>query len=525
MRFFNTEGPVVAQDHYCVPSLTRMDLDYVLNLIRHKKYFFVHGSRRIGKTSALKALQDRLNSRAEGNYRCLYVNIALVEAVRKDVVRAISAVLQVLARRALNVLGDCAPADIRRKVLAEANPDTALRNFLQRWAQADRRPLVVLIDEIDALAGEALRSVLRQLRSGYDERPESFPHSVVLCGVRGLRDYRTRSGSEGNTITGGGVLNIWAESLRLRDFDRAAVAALLGQHTSETGQQFEPSALERVYAQTAGQPWLVNALCAQACFRNSQGRNRSRPITEDDIVGAQEVLIEGRVGHLGQLANKLEQEGVQRVIEPMLSGATRRSSNARDLEYVRELGLVAMDAPPRIANPIYADMVPWELTYATREDLLVEPTRYIDEDGALDLAKLLEAFQEYFRENSEHRLNLFQYREAGPQLLLQAFLHRVLNGGGRIAREYGLGRRRVDLFILWPRPGAVQRFVIECKILRGGLDETLKKGLPQTADYMDRCAADSGHLVVFDRSEKPWAEKVYRRTEEFDGTPIEVWGI
>lgn len=101
----------------------------------------------------------------------------------------------------------------------------------------------------------------------------------------------------------------------------------------------------------------------------------------------------------------------------------------------------------------------------------------------------------------------------------------VLNGGGRLIREYGLGRRRVDLFIRWPRPGAVQRFVIECEIQRGSLNETLKKALPQTADYMDTCAADAGHLVIFDRSAKPWAEKVYRRTEEFDDTPIEVWGM
>ncbi len=30
------------------------------------------------------------------------------------------------------------------------------------------------------------------------------------------------------------------------------------------------------------------------------------------------------------------------------------------------------------------------------------------------------------------------YLEAGPQLILQAFLQRVLNGGGRISREYAL---------------------------------------------------------------------------------------
>ena len=84
----------------------------------------------------------------------------------------------------------------------------------------------------------------------------------------------------------------------------------------------------------------------------------------------------------------------------------------------------------------------------------MEPAWYVDEDGALNPDKLLEAFQEYFRESGEQWLKLFQYREAGPQLLLQAFLQRVLSGGVRIEREYGLGRQGVDLFIRWPRPEA-----------------------------------------------------------------------
>ena len=100
---------------------------------------------------------------------------------------------------------------------------------------------------------------------------------------------------------------------------------------------------------------------------------------------------------------------MQRVIEPMLSGAAHRSYATRDLEYVRNLGLVALAALPRIANPIYAQVVPRELTCATTEDLVLEPTWYIDGDGGLNLGKLLEAFQEFFRENSEHWLKLFQY--------------------------------------------------------------------------------------------------------------------
>ena len=55
---------------------------------------------------------------------------------------------------------------------------------------AERKPLVLLIDEIDTLVGDTLLSVLRQLRSGYDQRPAAFPHSTILCGVRDVREYR-----------------------------------------------------------------------------------------------------------------------------------------------------------------------------------------------------------------------------------------------------------------------------------------------------------------------------------------------
>ena len=63
-------------------------------------------------------------------------------------------------------------------------------------------------------------------------------------------------------------------------------------------------------------------------------------------------------------------------------------------------------------------------------------------DGGLDMASLLADFQDFFRQNSEHWIRRAQYTGAGPQLVLQAFLHRVVNARGRIEREYALGRRR-----------------------------------------------------------------------------------
>ena len=229
MRFFNTTGPVVPADHYCIPPLERLNFDDVRTLIRDKRCFVLHAPRQTGKTSALLAPRDLLNSGAEGDYRCVYVNVEVGQAAREDAARA------------------------------------------------------------------------------------------------------------------------------------------------------------------------------------------------------------------------------------MRSGGEEREFSARDLEYVRDLGLIARDDPLRIANPVYAEVVPCELTAAAQAGLVQDTAWYVTAGGSLDVVALLTAFQAFFREHSEHWVRRFDYQEAGPQLLLQAFLQRIVNGGGRIEREYGLGRGRTDLLIIWPQSARSRR--------------------------------------------------------------------
>ena len=532
MRFFNTEGPVRADEHYCIPPLERIDLDAVLELVRGKHYFVLHAPRQTGKTSALLALRDLLNGGAAGDYRCVYANFEVGQAAREDTARAMRAMLGELARRARLTLGDETPDGLRAAALETEGADGALIDVLSRWAQADPRPLVLLIDEIDTLVGDTLLSVLRQLRAGYDERPGRFPHSVILCGVRDVRDYRIRSTARDALVLGGSAFNVKSKSLRLGDFTAAQTRALLAQHTAETGQSFAPDAVELIRTRTVGQPWLVNALCREACFDSAAGRDRSRAITEGDVLDAQERLILARVTHLDDLADKLREQRVRRVVAPMLTGAAGRGSYAdrqRDVEYARDLGLLAQHDAKRIANPIYAEVVPRELTWVAQDDVEAQAAWFVTAGGGLDVDKLLEAFQRFFREHSEHWTQRFdQYREAGPQLLLQAYLQKVVNGGGRVEREYALGRGRVDLLILWPHGGRERRFVVECKVRRGGLERTIRAGVEQTRSYVDRCRAESGHLVVFDRSEaRTWEEKIFRREAPagVGGAPVTVWGM
>ena len=537
MRFFNTAGPVNPEMHYSIPPLERLDVDDLLLLIRQWKYFVLHAPRQTGKTSTLLALRDRLNG--GGEFRCAYVNVETGQSAREDVAEAMRAILGQMASEAEYVLNDPTLRRTSLDTLEAFGPHEALRGTLARWSESDPKPLVLLIDEIDALIGDTLLAVLRQLRAGYPDRPRRFPQSVILCGVRDVRDYRIRSAAENQIIAGGSAFNIKAKSLRLGDFSRREVESLLEQHTVATGQVFTGEARRETWELTQGQPWLVNALAYEACFDNKAGRDRSREITGEAIQNAREQLIFRRETHLDQLTDKLQEERVRRVIEPLLSGAgAEESVQADDLQYVRDLGLVARDRPLRVANPIYREVIPRDLTWTTQEiSIHHDPAWYVDDAGALQAGKLLAAFQEFFREHSEHWVERFQYKEAGPQLLLQAFLQRVVNSGRRIEREYGLGRRRTDLLLVWPVGGpagetragphrSTQKVVVECKVLRRGLARTLREGLAQTRAYMDRCAAVEGHLVIFDRTEgKPWVEKIFRRDETEGGAPVTVWGM
>ena len=269
---------------------------------------------------------------------------------------------------------------------------------------------------MDALVGDTLISLLRQLRSGYEQRPHHFPQSVILCGVRDLRDYRIHARSEPSPITGGSAFNIKAKSLRLGDFTEAEVATLLREHTAETGQAFTPDALARVWDLTQGQPWLVNALAYETCFEMPAGRDRTRPVTVDLIDQAKEHLILNRVTHLDQLADKLREDRVRRVIEPMLAGTLMDTVAEDDRQYLVDLGLLRRDGAGGlvVANPIYREVLPRALASGPQDTLPQIAPTWLNADGSLNPDRLLDAFLAFWRQHGQPLLGSAPYHEIAP---------------------------------------------------------------------------------------------------------------
>ena len=518
-RFFNTTGLCKPEKHYMQPAEGRLpDLG---PFFEDEAYFVVHAPRQSGKTTSFHHLARRLT--AEGRYAAVLASCETGRVAQDDLDRGVTAVIDAIFEDASLDL----PEELRPEqptVVSSVAAETRLKVYLRRWCEKCPRPVVLFLDEIDALSGKSLLSVLHQLRAGYRGRPESFPQSMALIGLRDVRDYRMSDPTQSDdpvrrelqqVLGTSSPFNIKVESLTLRNFTAEEVAELYEQHTAETSQAFSGEAKELAWGLTRGQPWLVNALARQVVRYDVT--DRVVEITAEHVEAAKETLILRRDTHLDSLAKRLREQRVRRVVEPILSGEYPSEEIPEDdVDFVIDLGLVAR-APGGlgIANPIYREVIPRALTSVTEDFLPVDPRDYIADDGHLLRNRLLDGFVDFWREHAESFLGRQPYAEAAGQLIFMAWMQRIVNSGGYIDREYALGSGRIDLLVRWPLPdGTVQRFALELKVWRTGKADPQTEGLEQLTRYLGRLGLTEGTLVIFDQraSAPPFAERGTRET-------------
>jgi len=487
-RFFNTAGPCDPADHYMLPPLRR--LPELRRFIDRKQYFVLHAPRQTGKTTAIGALARTLT--AEGYYGAAWVSAEQGQVFTDDLGAAEVAVLE-----GWRLASTSFPEALRPPPWPDAPAGTRIQAALTAWAQACPRPLVVFIDEIDALRDDVLVSVLRQLRAGYTQRPERFPWSLALVGLRDVRDYVV-SAADGSRLGTASPFNIKVESLTLSGFSREDVVELYAQHTADTGQRFEPAAIDRAYWWSNGQPWLVNALARQLV--DVLCPDLAQTIGVEDVDRAARILIERQDTHLDSLGARLREPRIRSLIEPMLAGETLGDVPLDDQRFAVDLGLLrpSEHGGLEVANPIYREVIVRTLASGPRASLPQIASTWLDASGRLDPGALCDAFLEFWRQHGLAMLRSAPYHEVAAQLVLMAFMHRVVNGGGWIDREYAIGRRRLDLCL---HLGDV-RLAMELKVWRDKKGDPLATGLGQLDGYLDGLGLPSGWLVIFDQRAK-----------------------
>ncbi|WP_433509846.1 AAA family ATPase [Nonomuraea sp. CA-143628] len=507
-RYFNTTGPCDQRLHYMLPPTPR--LPEARALIEMDRYFVLHAPRQTGKTTMLDTLASELT--AEGDTAALTFSCEETKGAGDDIATAEAILLDSL-REAVEQSGW--PDELLPSApWPQAPPGRRFRAALREWCRRCPRRVVLFLDEMDALQGNSLVSILSQLRAGHNVRPKGhpFPASVVLCGLRDLRDSKAASGGESGRSNTASPFNIVAESLRLGDFTTDEIAELYDQHTQATGQEFTKDAVDRVFELTQGQPWLVNALANEVIMEMEV----TGTITTAQVDEAKERLIRARATHLDSLAARLHEPRVKRVMEPVLAGTFPDIDHtfSDDLSYATDLGLIKQKPPLEVANPIYREVILRVLGDPSAQYVTADPRSFVLPDGRFDLPRLLEEFVVFWREHGEVLIQREGYHEAACQIILMAFLHRLVNGGGQLDREYAAGTKRLDVLVRWPYTGPegerlTQREAMELKVWRTGENDPKPDGLTQLDRYLDRLTLTTGVLVIFDRRPEapPWKER------------------
>ena len=485
-KWFNTAGPCQPDIHYLVSPTQR--LPNLVRLIDQRNYFVIHAPRQTGKTTAMLTLAQELTQ--QGTYAAVLVSVEVGAAFPEQPDIAENAILGAW----WDAVQVWLPPELRPASWPQGHPGQRLGLALRTWAEQCPRPLVVFIDEIDSLQNQTLITVLRQIRDGFPRRPQGFPQSIALIGMRDVRDYRVAAGGSDRLNTAS-PFNIKVESLTLGNFSYGEVEGLYRQHTEATGQVFTAEALAHAFALTAGQPWLVNALARQAT--EVLAPDPATPITPQLLDQAKDILIDRQDTHLDSLAERLREERVRAIIQPILAGEELPETPEDDRRFVLDLGLVKRSPQGGlvIANPIYREVIPRVLAQGPQDSLpQIQPT-WLGPEGTLDPDALLQAFLNFWRQHGQPLLKSTSYPEIAPHLVLMAFLHRVVNGGGSLEREYAIGSGRMDICL---RYGQVT-LGMELKVWKPGRPDPLAQGLEQLDRYLAGLGLDQGWLVIFDQ--------------------------
>ncbi|MCP4344247.1 MAG: ATP-binding protein [Desulfobacterales bacterium] len=518
-KYFNTTGPCSPDKHYMLPAQDRCK--GIISLIDREHYFVIHSARQSGKTTLLLDIVRQLN--ASGDYYALYCSLETVQKIT-DPGDGIPAVINAM-RSAIKYSSDIALKNFAADQDMN-NYTIVLKDSLTDFCAELDKPVVIMFDEADCLSNSTLVSFLRQLRDGYTTRSAiPFVNSLALVGMRNIRDYKGKIRDNQESLGSASPFNIAKKSLTLRNFTKNEISDILEQHTEVSGQVFSPEVTEKIWHHTQGQPWLVNAVAAELIEEILES-DFSATISCDHADQAVQNIIFRRDTHIDSLLERLKEKRVQKVVEPVITGKESRYDPLDDdFQYVLDLGLLRNDRGRfEPANPVYSEVIFRTLNMPAQREMDEREyppyaSSYLHGKDRLDMRRLMEDFQQFWRENSAMWEERYQYKEAAPHLVLTAFLQRIINKGGDIARESASGRGRLDLCIHYKG----RKYPVELKIRRDS--KTYEDGKKQLSGYMDTLGCDEGWLVVFDqRKSVSWKKKIFWKTVESDNRQIHIVG-
>ena len=519
MRWFETRGPVYAEDNYVVTRINERT-DFV-NRLKRGRYIVLFAPRQTGKTTFFRNALDTLEDQ-EDAYFPIQLNFegyvdsdanTFYRSLGREICKEIKSIFQKRGKSSSDALN-------RFLANAQITEPISMRRFFENLGELLEQRFVMIIDEFDAIPKDALRGFLHSLRQIYLSGRERCPHSIGIVGVKNITQLNyDRSISPFNI----------QDEFKLPRFTLEQVQELFSQYTDEVGQPFTPETIEAIHKQTAGQPVLVNRFAQ--ILTEELDIPKSEPITMEHFSAAHIQLL--REGHtnIDHLITNIRKD---RRFEALLMKIASYDEGVRFSlynEHINELATYGVitegaDGMCQIINPIYHYCIMdtfKPIVNGLEHEYLPEDNRegfqdYLTPDGQIQMAALLDNFRDFIARAGFKILQVPDTpQEYVGQHLLFAYLEQFVQiVGGSMHLEVQTGRGRMDILILHKN----QKYIVETKIWGG--DNRYQTGKAQLAAYVRSEGTEEGYYVVFDHRNTPEPRV---ETETIDGLTIRSYVI
>ncbi len=494
MRYFNTSGPNIIEQHYTLPRLGLIEKGK--KMVYGDRYFTIWAPRQTGKSTYFQLLATALEQ--EG-YKVAYINFENYKA------------------------GDL-PSFLyefhaQLKHFWHVNfEESNLQNTFSRITEIKNEKLVLIIDEVEGINPDYFGDFLHSIRSAYHSRMKHSLKSVILVGVSNIVGVVQDNASPFNI----------ADNLNVPYFTDAETLDLLGQHEAETGQLFAPSVKAKISEITANQPGLVNGFAWKLVEDHP-----NKPIIEyDDYLDVEKWYLRRNLDkNVANIINKGNKH--KNLLQRLLFTDVKIPFQIYQ-ENIKELyvnGIITYDKEdnvifrvPLYQKCLHAAFYPYLNGESDRIQKNIESKKYFDADNLLDLDKVIQEYQSYanrrgfqfFREQDE-KGHYTSIQEAALVYSFETFINAFLGVvGGRSYLEAHVALGRTDILI--NVQGHEQ--VMEAKVYKNITQFT--DGKAQLAYYLKHLGLATGYYLVFVDTEVTHSE-VVEATDIIEGIEIKTY--
>lgn len=496
MRQFHSYGPVDMRFHFGVERKELVER-CVHQLVGHPDegghFFTIWSARQCGKTWLMRRAMTEIRTRYGDQFA---IGFFSMQGLLKD-------------SDGDRVFLDSVPLIFREgfgRDIAAPTTWTDWRRLFAREVGFFDRPLILLIDEFDALPPSIIDALVNGFRSIYLNREGYWLHGLALIGVRAVLGIDSPRGSPFNV----------QRSLHVPNLTRDEVVQMFQDYQQQSGQAIEPEVVETVYLVTRGQPGLVGWF--GELLTEKYNETKSEPITMEQWERAftmalqvepnntvLNLLKKARGPYLAQVMEVFSNQNIpfywdQDWCNFLYTNGIIDVEETED-EHGRPLVVCRFSSPfiqKRLFIGLAADLA------AGKAVLALSPMDFLadvfDEQKGLNAGALLERYKDYLKRLKaagkepflgEQRRSDLGLREAVGHFHLYAWMREAVGRRCKVSPEFPTGNGKVDLFLTWGE----FRAVIEVKSFRDAADMLV--GRKQAARYAKSQGLDGATMALF----------------------------